>query len=310
MTINRVSVIGAGIMGSGIALACAQGAREVNIVDVDKKVIEQAFRRMNSAVRTLVQAGILTEEKAKLSLAHVRGTASMAEATKDVDLVIEAVPEKIDLKKSVFSELDEACPTHTIFASNTSTFSITEMAEATKRPERVLGAHWMNPPYLLPLVEVIPGAKTSEEVINIVRDFLTSLGKRPILCRDTPGFIVNRIHTALLVEAISLVEQGVATVEDVDNAWTQHLGLRYYIGPFEAMDSFGLDTELSQYSYLYEKLKETKFRPPDLLKKKVSDGELGLKTGKGFYDYAGKRVENIISERDRRLIEVLRLLKK
>jgi len=168
----------------------------------------------------------------------------------------------------------------------------------------------MNPPYLLPLVEVVRGAKTSDKTVNIVRHFLTSLKKKPILCKDTPGFIVNRMQSALLVEALSLVEQGIATMEDIDTAWTQHLGLRYcHIGPFEAMDSFGLDTELSQYSYLYEKLEETKFRPPDLLKRKVKNRELGLKTGKGFYDYTGKNIDNIIKEKDRQFIELLRLLK-
>jgi 3-hydroxybutyryl-CoA dehydrogenase len=184
------------------------------------------------------------------------------------------------------------------------------MARATKRPEKIIGTHWMNPPYLLPLVEVIRGAKTSDETVNTVKLFLTSLGKKPVLCKDTPGFIVNRMQSALLVEAISLVEQGIATMEDVDMVWTQHLGLRYCLmGPFEAMDLFGLDTELSQYSYLYKMLKDAKFRPPKLLRKKVKNGELGLKTGKGFYDYSRQNIESMTKQRDRRLIELMRLLR-
>jgi len=304
MKVGKVAVIGAGIMGSGIALSCAFGGYRVSVRDVSEEVIEQAFRKMNSAAKTLA------EKKAKLSLKRVKGTVDMAEAVRDADLVIEAVPEKIDLKKRVLKELDELCSPRTVFASNTSTFQITEMAKATKRPEKMIGTHWMNPPYLLPLVEVVRGAKTSDETVNTVKLFLTSLGKKPILCKDTPGFIVNRMQSALLVEAISLAEQGIATMEDIDMTWTQHLGLRYcHIGPFEAMDLFGLDTELSQYSYLYEMLGETKFQPPDLLKRKVKNGELGLKTGKGFYDYTGKNIESITKQRDRRFIKLMRLLR-
>jgi len=310
MKVKKVAVIGAGIMGSGIALSCAFGGYRVSVRDVSEEVIEQAFRKMTSAAKTLVEADILAEKKAELNLKNIKGTMDMAEAVTDADLVIEAVPEKIELKKRVLKELDELCSTRTIFASNTSTFQITEMAKATKRPGKIVGTHWMNPPYLLPLVEVIRGDKTSDETVNTVKLFLTSLGKKPILCKDTPGFIVNRMQSALLVEAISLAEQGIATMEDIDMTWTQHLGLRYcHIGPFEAMDLFGLDTELSQYSYLHEMLGETKFQPPDLLKRKVKNGELGLKTGKGFYDYTGKNIESITKQRDRRFIELMRLLR-
>ena len=153
----------------------------------------------------------------------------------------------------------------------------------------MIGTHWMNPAYLLPLVEVIPSARTSSDTRDSVRDFLVSIGKHPIICKDTPGFLVNRMHSALLVEAISIVQQGIATMEDVDMAWTQHLGPRYcVVGPFQLMDSFGLDTEHSQYSYLQKTTKDNKFRPPSLLKTKVRKHQLGLKTGKGFYDYSGK----------------------
>jgi 3-hydroxybutyryl-CoA dehydrogenase len=304
MKIKNVAVIGAGIMGSGIALSCALSGYAVSIRDINEEVIKQAFHKLNSIAKNLC------EKEAELVLRRIKGTVDIIEAVKDADLVIEAVPEKIDLKKRVLKELDRICAAHTVFASNTSTFRITEMARATKRPEKIIGTHWMNPPYLLPLVEVIRGAKTSDETVNTVKLFLTSLGKKPVLCKDTPGFIVNRMQSALLVEAISLVEQGIATMEDVDMVWTQHLGLRYCLmGPFEAMDLFGLDTELSQYSYLYKMLKDAKFKPPKLLRKKVKNGELGLKTGKGFYDYSRQNIESMTKQRDRRLIELMRLLR-
>jgi len=304
MKIKNVAVIGAGIMGSGIALSCALSGYAVSIRDINEEVIKQAFHKLNSIAKNLC------EKEAELVLRRIKGTVDIIEAVKDADLIIEAVPEKIDLKKRVLKELDRICAAHTVFASNTSTFRITEMARATKRPEKIIGTHWMNPPYLLPLVEVIRGAKTSDETVNTVKLFLTSLGKKPVLCKDTPGFIVNRMQSALLVEAISLVEQGIATMEDVDMVWTRHLGLRYCLmGPFEAMDLFGLDTELSQYSYLYKMLKDAKFRPPKLLRKKVKNGELGLKTGKGFYDYSRQNIESMTKQRDRRLIELMRLLR-
>jgi 3-hydroxybutyryl-CoA dehydrogenase len=309
MKVEKVAVIGAGIMGSGIALSCALGGYRVCVRDVSEEIIEQALRKMNFAAKTLVAGKMLSKKKRNFSLKHVKGTLDIAEAVRDADLVIEAVPEKLDLKKRVLKELEELSSTRTIFASNTSTFLITEMAKAMKRPEKMIGTHWMNPPYLLPLVEVVLGAKTSSETVNTVKLFLTSLGKKPVLCKDTPGFIVNRMQSALLVEAISLVEQEIATMEDIDMVWTQHLGLRYcHIGPFEAMDIFGLDTELSQYSYLYEMLGEAKFQPPDLLKRKVKNGELGLKTGKGFYDYFGKNIESITKQKDKKFIELMRLL--
>ena len=188
----------------------------------------------------------------------------------DVEIVFEAVPERIQLKRQIFKKLDTMALKTQILASNTSTFKIAVLASATKRPSRVIGTHWMNPPYLLPLVEVIPSSRTSPETTEIIRNFLTRIGKHPILCKDTPGFIVNRMHSALLVEVISMVEQGVATMEDIDTAWTQHLGPRYcVVGPFELLDSFGLDTEHSQYSYLQKTVKDSKFKPPRLLKTKV-----------------------------------------
>jgi len=302
-------VIGVGIMGSGIALACAKSGHDVSIWDVDQGAIRKAMTNIRSALDTLVKADTVSKENADQILRRITSTEQMAQAVRDAHLVFEAVPEEMDLKKGVLKKLDSLCQANAILASNTSTFKISVLASATKRGDRVIGTHWMNPPYLLPLVEVIPGAKTSPATEKTVKEFLASIGKHPVTCKDTPGFIVNRIHSALLVEAISLVEKGIATMEDVDMVWTQHLGPRYcVVGPFQLLDSFGLDTEHSQYSYLQKMVKDNKFKPPRLLKTKVRNGQLGLKTGRGFYDYSGKDIRSIVKERDKRFIELLRFL--
>jgi 3-hydroxybutyryl-CoA dehydrogenase len=309
MNVDKIAVIGVGIMGSGIALACAKGDLEVKIWDIQKDVTKQALSRITSALDTLSDAGILSKEDRNSCLQRITPTQQINQAVEGAKIVFEVVPERIELKKQVFKKLDTICQNDTILASNTSTFKIAVLASATKKPSRVIGTHWMNPPYFVPLVEVIPSARTSRETTDVIMNFLTSIGKRPILCNDTPGFIVNRMHSALLVEVISMAEQGIATMKDIDMAWTQHLGPRYCVaGPFQQMDSFGLDTEHSQYSYLQKTVKDNKFKPPRLLKTKVRNHQLGLKTGKGFYDYSGKDIESMIKERDKRFIQLLRFL--
>jgi len=309
VTSTKIAVIGVGIMGSGIALTCAKGGREVSIWDIDQSVIKKATANIRSALDTLVDTNTVSKEDADLTFQRITPTDQMDQAVRDAQIVFEVVPEKIELKRRVFKKLDILCGKDTILASNTSTFRITVLASATKRRDRVIGTHWMNPPYILPLVEVIPSAKTSTTTTSTVKGFLESIGKRPVMCKDTPGFIVNRIHSALLVEAASIVEKGIASMEDVDMVWTQHLGPRYcVVGPLQLMDAFGLDTEHSQYSYLQKMTKEDKFKPPKLLSTKVRKKELGLKTGKGFYDYTGQDIQSLIKERDKKFVDLLRYL--
>jgi len=309
VTSTKIAVIGVGIMGSGIALTCAKGGREVSIWDIDQSVIKKAPANIRSALDTLVDTNTVSKEDADLTFQRITPTDQMDQAVRDAQIVFEVVPEKIELKRRVFKKLDILCGKDTILASNTSTFRITVLASATKRRDRVIGTHWMNPPYILPLVEVIPSAKTSTTTTSTVKGFLESIGKRPVMCKDTPGFIVNRIHSALLVEAASIVEKGIASMEDVDMVWTQHLGPRYcVVGPLQLMDAFGLDTEHSQYSYLQKMTKEDKFKPPKLLSTKVRKKELGLKTGKGFYDYTGQDIQSLIKERDKKFVDLLRYL--
>ena len=310
MDARKVAVIGAGIMGSGIALACSKGGFEVKIWDSDALATRKALSTIRSTLDRLVSSDLLSVKDSTLSFERIASAHQMSQAVENAKVIFEAVPENIDLKKQVFKKLNAMCGNEAILASNTSSFKIAHIATGTKTPHRVIGTHWNNPPYLMPLVEVVRGPKTSDQTVKFIRDFLVTIGKRPVLCKDTAGFLVNRLHSALLVEAISMVENGIASMEDIDLAMTHHLGPRYcVVGSFQLMDSFGLDTELAQYSYLRKMTNSDKFKPPRLLRNKVRNHELGLKTGKGFYDYSGKNIQAIIHDRDERLIKILRFLR-
>jgi 3-hydroxybutyryl-CoA dehydrogenase len=307
---KNITVFGGGIMGSGISLALALSGQNVIIRDLNETLINNALKNIQNNLKTLNAMKIVPRNKIKATLDRIKGVINLEQAVAEADFIIEAIPEKIELKKELFEQLDKICPENTIFATNTSSFSIAELSRSVKRKDKFIGTHWMNPPYILPLVEVIPAEKTSPETKEKIITLLKHAGKTPIICKDTPGFLVNRLHTALLVEAVSMLEKGLASAEDIDQIWTKHLGLRYPImGPLQQMDMFGLDTELSQYSYLYEKLREDKFKPPELLIKKVGAGELGLKTKKGFYDYRETNIVNLIKQRDKQLIKLMRILK-
>jgi len=307
---KKITVLGGGIMGSGISLALALSDQNIIIRDLNEAIINNTLKTIQNILGTLDEMNIIPLGKSETTLNNIKGMTNLKEAVAEADFVIEVIPEKMDLKKKLFRQLDKICPQHTIFASNTSTFRITEMSQSTRREDRFIGTHWMNPPYLLPLVEVIPGEKTSSKTIEKTIMLLKQGNKSPIICKDKPGFLINRLHTVLLVEAISMLEKGLASAEDIDLIWTKHLGLRYPImGPLQQIDTFGLDTELSQYSYLYEKLGEEKFKPPDLLRKMVESGQLGLKTKKGFYDYNKRDIADLIKQRDKQLVELMRTLK-
>jgi len=308
-SLEKITVIGAGTMGHGIALVFALNGYQIYVIDVNERIIEKSISNIKNNIQTLLSLGIINEKKAKSTLTLIKGTTKI-EATEGADFVIEAVPEKMEIKKQVFQKLDELCPKNTILASNTSTLSISEIAEATKRPDKVIGTHWMNPPYILPLVEVIRGDKTSESTLSAVINLLKKIEKEPVVCKDAPGFIVNRMQFAMLTEALNLLDQGIASIEDIDKVWTTHLGIRYCLmGPIEALDNIGLDIALNCQSYLYEKLKASKFRPSRILRQKVEVGELGLKSGKGFHNYEGTNIEDVIRARDKRLIWLLHELK-
>jgi len=250
-------------------------------------LVKRGTGKIREMIATGVNRGKLTPKEAQETMKRIKGTTDIAEALKDADLVIEAVFEDMDLKKKIFKELDETCPPHTILASNTSTLSITEMASATKRPDKVVGIHFFNPAYTMKLIEVISGKQTSEETRKIATDFSVSLEKEPVQVKDTPGFIVNRILGAALGEAIYLLEEGTASAEDIDKAVV--LGLNWPMGPLQLADFVGLDVVYHSGKSVAEALGEDyqrkRSQPSKLLEKMVKEGRLGMKARKGFYEY-------------------------
>ena len=285
MAITRVGVVGFGLMGSGIAQVCAQAGYETVVREVAQPLLDKGFARVESSLARVVKAAKITEDDAKAARGRMRGTTSL-EDLKDCDLVIEAVVEQIEAKKEVFGTLDALCPAHTIFASNTSSLTIVEMAATTKRMDRFAGLHFFNPAPVMPLVEIVQAITTSDETIAVLREFVRSIGKTGAVCKDTPGFIVNRLMVPYLLGAIRALEQGVASIEEIDTA--VKLGLRHPMGPFELIDYTGLDINLHVANVFFDEFKDPNMAPPALLKRMVLAGRLGAKVGRGFYEYDEK----------------------
>jgi 3-hydroxybutyryl-CoA dehydrogenase len=285
MAITRVGVVGFGLMGSGIAQVCAQAGYETVVREVAQPLLDKGFARVESSLARIVKSAKLTEDDAKAARGRMRGTTSL-EDLKDCDLVIEAIVERIEAKKEVFGTLDALCPAHTIFASNTSSLTIVEMAATTKRMDRFAGLHFFNPAPVMPLVEIVQAITTSDETIAVLREFVRSIGKTGAVCKDTPGFIVNRLMVPYLLGAIRALEQGVASVEEIDTA--VKLGLRHPMGPFELIDYTGLDINLHVANVFFDEFKDPNMAPPALLKRMVLAGRLGAKVGRGFYEYDEK----------------------
>ncbi|NIU39111.1 3-hydroxybutyryl-CoA dehydrogenase [Candidatus Bathyarchaeota archaeon] len=287
MEVKKVAVLGAGLMGHGIAQVAAQIARcEVNLRDISQEFVDNGMRMINNSLQRFLKKQTVTEAEAKDILARLHPMLDLKEAVEDADLIVEAVPEKVEIKRSVFAEVDKFAKPEAIIASNTSSISITEIASATNRPEKVCGMHFFNPPQLMKLIEIIRGAKTSDETVNTIVNVSKKMGKETVIVKkDSPGFIVNRILIPALNEAISLVHEGIADPEDVDKAIT--LGLNWPMGPIKLLDYLGLDTTLSIAELLRDDL-DPKYRPCPLLRQMVRAGLLGRKTGKGFYDWTKK----------------------
>lgn len=285
--IKRIAVLGAGLMGHGIAQVAAQvGKYEVNLRDVEQRFVDNGVGMIRESLQRFVKKGQLTEADMNATLARIHPMLDLKEAVAEADLIIEAVPENLELKKATFREVDSYAPSHAMIASNTSSVSITEMASATKRPERVCGMHFFNPPQLMKLIEVIRGAKTSDATIETVLAVAHKMEKETVLVKkDSPGFIVNRILIPALNEAVALCWEGVADRDDIDKAIK--LGLNWPMGPLMLLDYIGSDTTLAIAEVLTKEL-DPKFHPTTGLKQMAKAQLLGRKTGKGFYDWTQK----------------------
>jgi 3-hydroxybutyryl-CoA dehydrogenase len=280
MEIKRVGIVGCGMMGSNWTQICAQKGYQVVVSDVNDDLLNKGLARIRSRLMEDLNKCELSEQDKDAILARIKGTTDPHDFS-DCDLVIEAAVESMDLKKRIFTELDKICPDDVTLSTNTSVLSILDMAMVTGRPDRVVGIH--ADPLLFPAVEVIKTLVTSNETLEIAKNFVHSLGKHALICMDTPGFIGNRLLLPLFFNVIRLLEAGMATREILDNAGRWFLFLPK--GPLELMDIAGLDTFVLAGNALYEELKEPQYAPPLLLKKMVTAGWLGIKTGKGFYDY-------------------------
>ena len=279
---KNIGVVGCGIMGSGIALLCAQSGYNVTVSEINDTLLQKGLKSIQNSLARLVEKGKMTAENREAIIARLKGTTSEADFSA-CDLVIEAATEDLGIKKVIFAELDKACPPQAILASNTSVLSVADIAGATKRADRVVGMHFSNPVHIQKIVELIRTIATSEATMAAGKSFCESIGKTVVVTKDLPGFISNRIFTSFLLNAVRLVQEEIATPKDIDTVFK--LGAGHAMGPLETLDFIGIDTVYRGAKAMYEELKDPQYSPPPLMQRMVALGWLGRKTGKGFYDY-------------------------
>ena len=287
--VKKVAVLGAGLMGHGIAQVAAQVARyEVSLRDVKQEFLDNGMNMIRNSLQSFLKKEKVSEREVGETLKRIHPTLDLKEAVIDADLIIEAVPENVELKKNMYREVEKFAPEDALIGSNTSSISITELASATRRPEQFCGMHFFNPPQLMRLIEIIRGVKTSDETINTIVEVTKRMDKEPVVVnKDCPGFVVTRVLIPALNEAMYLVWEGIAEPEDIDKAIK--LGLNWPMGPFTLLDYLGLDTVLSITGVFQNEIGDPKYRPCPLLRQMVKAGLLGRKTGKGFYDWQEKK---------------------
>jgi 3-hydroxybutyryl-CoA dehydrogenase len=299
---ENIAVIGAGLMGHGIAQVFASQGHRVNLLDVSDELLAKAIENIRANLALMAQSGIGSPEDVEPTVKRIRVTKKLEEAASEAQFVIEAVTENLEVKQKLFQELDFICSPESLLATNTSVISITEIAKKAQRKHRIVGTHFWNPPYLIPLVEVIKGEETSLKVVDRMMDLLRSVGKHPVrVKKDVPGFVGNRLQHALWREAISIVDKGIADPETVDEVIKNGFGIRLpVLGPIENADMVGLDLTMAIHDYILKHL-ESSPEPAPLLRQKVKKGELGFKTGQGFQKWSTEEVERS----RKRLIEYL-----
>lgn len=283
MDIKKPFVIGAGIMGAGVGQLCAQQGYEVTVVDISEEIVEKAKGKVRAGLSRRVEKGKITQDEMESVLSRINWSTDL-DLAKECDLVVEAASENLGVKKEVFKKLDSICLPETILATNTTALSVSEIASATSRPDKVIGMHFFNPAVIMKLVEIIRGEKTSDETIATAKKFAESLGKIPIAtAKEAPAGIVSRVLGGLFNEAVAVYSEGIASPEDIDEA--MKLGAGLPMGPLALIDMIGLDIHLAKMETLYEKLKDERYKPPEVIRKMVAEGKLGKKSGEGFYKY-------------------------
>lgn len=302
---NQIAVIGAGLMGHGIAQVFAAGGHRVIVQDAVPAALATVHERITANLTRMAEYGLVPADAIPEIVGRVTCTGDLAEACRGADIVVEAIVENLALKQELFVKLEELCSDKTILCSNTSVISITKIASPAKRRERILGTHFWNPPYLVPLVEVIRTEETDDACMDVIMTLMRDCGKQPVrVNKDVPGFIANRMQHALWREALAIVEQGIATAEEVDEAMKTSFGARTpVLGIFEHLDLVGAETCYAIHSYLLADL-DTQKGPNKLLQEKIDKGEVGAKVGKGFYDWTKKSAADVLRKRDTLLLEL------
>jgi len=308
--VRRVALIGAGTMGSGMSMCYALAGYEVALYDVEAAQLERALERIANSQAVFVEEGLISAEEAQDARDRISTTTGLATALDGVQFVLEAAPERLDLKQALFREMETLCPAGTILVTNTSGLSITAIASVCQHPGRVGGQHWANPPEIVPLVEVIRGELTSDNTVDVIYRVTEKLGKVPVVVqKDVPGFASNRLQFAVLREALHLVAEGIVSPEDVDRTLKNGVGFRYpWLGPLETADLGGLDTFHSVAQYLLPTL-STMHTTPAFFDRLIEEGKLGIKTGEGFYSYEDADRDEILRKRDLYFIRQLMLLR-
>ena len=285
MKIKKVGVLGCGLMGSGVAEVAARAGYTTIIREVSEELLDKGRARIEKSLARAIKKGKLEESEGEVILGRITGVVELDELA-ECDLVVEAIVENVEAKQQTFRALDEVVKKSALFASNTSSLTITQIAMATSRPERFLGLHFFNPVPIMKLVEVVRTLMTSDESMDRAMEFVRSIGKEPVACRDNSGFIVNRLLVPYMLDSIRAYEEGIGSLEDIDKA--MQLGCGYPMGPFTLLDFVGLDTTLYIADIMFDEYREKRFAPPPLLKQMVLAGRLGRKSGRGFYDYSKK----------------------